>query len=44
MTQNFSDILVALRTGAGLSQMELGVKLNISNRAISKWENGVSQS
>ena len=42
MTQNFSDILVALRTGAGLSQMELGVKLNISNRAISKWENGLS--
>ncbi len=31
-----------LRTGAGLSQKELGDQLGISNRAVSKWEKGLS--
>ena len=32
-----------LRKKRGLTQEELAVKLNISSQAISKWENGVSQ-
>lgn len=31
------------RKEKGLTQMELAEKLNISNRAVSKWETGVSQ-
>ena len=31
------------RKDKGLTQMQLAEKLNISNRAVSKWETGVSQ-
>lgn len=33
-----------LRTGQNLSQDDLAEKLYISRQAVSKWENGVSQS
>ena len=42
MTHIFPEILTKLRTEAGLSQTELGDQLDISNRAISKWERGLS--
>ena len=32
--------LINLRTGAGMTQAELGAKLNYSDKTISKWENG----
>ena len=32
--------LINLRTGAGLTQAELGAKLNYSDKSISKWERG----
>ena len=32
--------LIKLRTGAGLTQAELGAKLNYSDKTISKWERG----
>lgn len=32
--------LIRLRTGAGLTQAELGAKLNYSDKSISKWERG----
>ena len=32
-----------LRKTAGMTQKELAEKLNISFQAVSKWENGVSQ-
>ena len=38
------DRLVEERKKLHLTQEELGLKLNISRQAISKWESGVSQS
>ena len=35
--------LANLRKNAGMTQGELGAKLNISAQAISKWENGISE-
>lgn len=32
------------RKNAGLTQVQLAEKLNITDRAVSKWETGVSQS
>ena len=32
--------IIALRTQAGLTQAELGAKLNYSDKTISKWERG----
>ena len=32
--------LINLRTAAGLTQAELGAKLNYSDKTISKWERG----
>ena len=33
-----------LRRKMGITQAELAAKLGVSNKAVSKWENGVSQS
>lgn len=34
--------LIALRQGAGMTQAELGAKLNYSDKTVSKWERGES--
>ena len=36
----FGNRLLQLRKRAGLSQAQLGEKLGVSNKAVSKWENG----
>ena len=36
----FGNKITALRTAAGLSQKELALRLNVSDKAVSKWENG----
>ena len=36
----FGNRLCALRKAAGLSQVQLGEKLHVTNKAVSKWENG----
>lgn len=36
----FGNRLCALRKAAGLSQTQLGEKLHVTNKAVSKWENG----
>lgn len=40
----FAQRIVELRRQKGLSQKQLGEMLGVSNKAVSKWENGVSQS
>ena len=42
MNSILSQKIKLLRIKHGLSQLELGQKLGISNRAISKWEKGIS--
>ena len=32
--------IISLRTAAGLTQAELGAKLNYSDKSVSKWERG----
>jgi len=39
---NFSKLIFTLRKEKGLTQAELGEKLNISDKAVSKWETGES--
>lgn len=34
--------IIKLRTGAGMTQLELGEKLNYSDKTVSKWERGES--
>ena len=36
----FGNRLYRLRKKAGLSQAQLGKKIGLSNKAVSKWENG----
>ena len=38
------EFLAALRKAAGYTQQEVADYLNITNKTISKWESGVSQS
>lgn len=38
------EILLQLRTGRGLSQEALAEKVFVTRQAVSRWENGVSQS
>ena len=37
---NFGNLLYELRMSANLTQKELALKLGVTNKAISKWENG----
>lgn len=37
-------LIAKLRRERGLTQQQLADKLNLSNKTISKWESGVSQS
>ena len=37
------DIILKLRTDKGLSQDELAEKVYVTRQAVSRWENGVSQ-
>ena len=41
-TPDFSERIQALRKEYDLTQSELGKQLGVSNRAVSKWENGIS--
>ena len=40
--KNFSDVIVELRKSKGLTQQQLADKLNITDKAVSKWERGLS--
>ena len=40
----FGKFLAALRRREGLTQEALGEKLGVTNKTISRWENGVFQS
>ncbi len=42
-TLKIGRYIQARRKAAGLTQKELAERLNISFQAVSKWENGVSQ-
>ena len=37
------DVILNLRTKKGLSQDELAEKVFVTRQAVSRWENGVSQ-
>lgn len=40
---SFGNFISALRVRRGLSQYQLGVLVGVSDKAVSKWENGVSK-
>lgn len=40
--KTFGDIILELRKGQNLTQQDLAKKLNITDKAISKWERGLS--
>ena len=40
--RTFGDIILELRKGQNLTQQDLAKKLNITDKAISKWERGLS--
>ena len=37
---SFGNYICALRTGLGLSQYQLGNLVGVTDKAVSKWENG----
>ena len=42
--EKIGKFITECRKEKNLTQLQLAEKLNISNRAVSKWETGVSQS
>lgn len=40
---SFGNYISVLRERRGLSQFQLGALVGVSDKAVSKWENGVSQ-
>ena len=40
--EKISEVIYELRKKNGLTQSELGKLVGVSNRAVSKWESGVS--
>ena len=40
-TLDFGKMVFKLRKSLGMTQDELAKKLNISDKAVSKWENGI---
>lgn len=40
----FGNLVTKLRTELGFSQFQLGKLIGVSDKAVSKWENGVSHS
>lgn len=40
---SFGNYICALRTGRGLSQFQLGTLVGVTDKAVSKWENGGSR-
>lgn len=40
--EKFGEFIKKLRKEKGITQKELGEKLNITDKAISKWERGLS--
>lgn len=42
--KKFGQFILQLRKEKGWTQLELAEKLNITDKAVSKWERGVSQS
>ena len=44
MHYDFGNYLYFLRREAHLTQKELAARLSVSDKAVSKWENGVSHS
>ena len=43
-TEKIGSLIAKLRKEKGLTQKELADQLHITDRAVSKWERGVSQS
>lgn len=42
--EKFGAFVAQLRKGQGITQKELAQKVNVSDKAVSKWERGVSHS